>query len=87
MGTIHDDRLEQQRGQARTHPVRIAILGLYAADKPLDPEYLRLAVAALAAQATSDPQDFRGELPDRPTVALIEYHLLVLRQLELLPPD
>jgi hypothetical protein len=47
---------------------------------------LRLSILAVATQGKSlDPEDLRRELPDRPAVAVIEYHLLVLRQVELLP--
>lgn len=46
---------------------------------------MRLSILALAAQGKSlDPQDLHRELPDRPTVAVIGYHLLVLRQVDLL---
>lgn len=66
---MHDrDLLKARRDQARSHPVRIAIL-------------------ALAAQGNwMDPEDLHQELPNRPPLALIEYHLLVLRQVGLLPP-
>lgn len=47
---------------------------------------LRLGLIALSAQGKSlDPEDLRRELPDRPSVAVIEYHLMVLREAELLP--
>jgi hypothetical protein len=47
---------------------------------------LRLAIIALSVQGKSlDPEDLRRELPDRPSVVVIEYHLLVLREVELLP--
>ena len=47
---------------------------------------LRLAIIALSVQGKSlDPEDLRRELADRPSVAPIEYHLLVLRQVGLLP--
>ena len=62
-------RPEARRDQARTHPVRIAILAL-----------------ANQGKSSTDTEDFRRELPERPTVALIDYHLLVLRQVGLLPP-
>ena len=80
-------RLEARRDHARTHPVRIAILAFAANEKSLDPEDLRLAILALASQGKSstDPKDLRRELPERPTVDLIDYHLLVLRQVGLLP--
>lgn len=49
---------------------------------------LRLKVLALAVRRgqSLDPEDLRRELPDRPSVAAIEYHLLILQQVELLPP-
>jgi hypothetical protein len=47
---------------------------------------LRLAILALATQGKSmEPDDIRRELPTRPPVAVIEYHLLVLRCAGLLP--
>jgi len=47
---------------------------------------LRLRILALASQGKSlDPEDVRQELPDRPSVAVIKYHLSVLRAAELLP--
>jgi hypothetical protein len=47
---------------------------------------LRISILALAAQGKSlDPADLRRELPTHPAVPVIEYHLLVLRQLDLLP--
>lgn len=47
---------------------------------------LRLTLIALSVQGKSlDPEDLRRELPDHPSVAVIKYHLLVLRQVELLP--
>ena len=50
---------------------------------------LRLQILALTSKRNRslDPDDLRRELPERPAVAVIEYHLLVLRQVELLPPD
>jgi hypothetical protein len=50
---------------------------------------LRLKILALAAHKgpSLDPDDLRRKLPDRPTVAAIQYHLLVLRQVGLLPFD
>lgn len=47
---------------------------------------LRLGILSLVTQGNSmDPEDLRRELPTHPAVALIEYHLLVLRQAGLLP--
>lgn len=48
---------------------------------------LRLKILALAARKNQslEPADLRRELPDHPTLAVIEYHLLVLRQVGLLP--
>lgn len=50
---------------------------------------LRLNILALAEKRhqSLDSEDLRRELPERPAVAVIEYHLLVLRQVGLLPPD
>jgi hypothetical protein len=50
---------------------------------------LRLKILALSIRRKQslDPEDLRRELPEHPTVAAIEYHLLVLRQVELLPSD
>lgn len=50
---------------------------------------LRLNIIALSVRKghSLDPKDLRRELPGRPTVALLEYHLRVLRQVELLPPE
>jgi hypothetical protein len=50
---------------------------------------LRLHLIALSVRRgqSLDPEDLRRELPDRPAVALIEYHLRVLRQVGLLPTD
>lgn len=80
-------RPEARRDYARTHPVRIAILALAANEKSLNPEDLRRAILTLANQGKSstDPEDLRRELPKRPTIDLIDYHLLVLRQVGLLP--
>lgn len=49
---------------------------------------LRAKILALAQKPhqSLDPDDLCQELADCPTVAAIEYHLLVLRQVELLPP-
>jgi hypothetical protein len=47
---------------------------------------LRLCVLALATQGKSlDPTHLRQELPTHPEVRVINYHLSVLRQVELLP--
>ncbi len=48
---------------------------------------LRLNILALSQRRSQslDPGDLRRELPDRPAVEVIEYHLLVLQQVELLP--
>ena len=48
---------------------------------------LRLQILALASKRSRslDPHDLRRELPDRPGVAVIQYHLLVLKRVELLP--
>lgn len=47
---------------------------------------VRLAILAQAVQGKSLlPEDLRRELPTHPSVAVIEYHLLVLRQVKLLP--
>jgi len=50
---------------------------------------LRLKILALSVRrgGSLDPRDLRRELPDRPNVAKIKYHLLVLRQANLLPPE
>lgn len=47
---------------------------------------LRLKVLALAVKRgqSLDPDDLRRELAERPSVALIEYHLRVLREVGLL---
>lgn len=48
---------------------------------------LRLAILALAVQEKSmDPEDLHRELPAHPGFPLIQYHLSVLRQVDLLPP-
>lgn len=49
---------------------------------------LRLHIIALSVRRgqSLDPHDLQRELPDHPSVRLIEYHLLVLRQVDLLPP-
>jgi hypothetical protein len=48
---------------------------------------LRLKILALAQnrRRSLDPDDLRWELPERPGVALIEYHLGVLDRAQLLP--
>jgi hypothetical protein len=47
---------------------------------------LRLSILALSTTSKSlDLEDLRRELPTHPALAVIEYHLLVLRQVELLP--
>lgn len=48
---------------------------------------LRLKILALSVRKgrSLDPKDLRRELPERPAVAKIEYHLRALRQVELLP--
>jgi len=47
---------------------------------------LRLAILALPVQGKSlDADDLRRELPTHPTTGVIEYHLSVLRRIELLP--
>ncbi len=48
---------------------------------------LRLKILALAQKRNQslDPEDLRWELPERPAVAVIEYHLLVLERAQLLP--
>jgi hypothetical protein len=48
---------------------------------------LRLKILALSARRSRslDPDDLKRELPDHPAVAVIEYHLSVLRQVDLLP--
>jgi hypothetical protein len=46
---------------------------------------LRLAILALSVQGKSlDPKDLHRELPTHPRIATIEYHLSVLRQVDLL---
>jgi hypothetical protein len=48
---------------------------------------LRLGILALANQGKSmDPEDLHRELPTHPALVVIDYHLLVLRQADLLPP-
>ena len=49
---------------------------------------LRLKILALSVRRgrSLDPEDLRRELPERPAVAVIEYHLRVLCQSGLLPP-
>jgi len=48
---------------------------------------LRLSIIALSVQGKSlDPDDLRWDLPDGGSVAMIEYHLLVLNRVGLLPP-
>jgi hypothetical protein len=47
---------------------------------------LRLAILALASQGKAmNPPDLHRELPAHPAVAVIEYHLLVLQRVGLLP--
>lgn len=48
---------------------------------------LRLKILALSIRRgqSPNPEDLRRELPGRPAVAKIEYHLLVLQQAQLLP--
>jgi hypothetical protein len=50
---------------------------------------LRLKILALVVRRNQslDPEALRRELPDHPSVAVIDYHLLVLRQVGLLPSD
>lgn len=47
---------------------------------------LRLHIIALSSRKgqSLDPEDLRRELLDHPTVAVIEYHLFVLRKVGLL---
>lgn len=48
---------------------------------------LRRSILVLSTQGESlDPEDVRRKLPAHPATALIEYHLSVLRQVDLLPP-
>lgn len=48
---------------------------------------LRRSILALATQGKAlDPEDLRRELPAHPATAVIEYHLSVLQQVDLLPP-
>lgn len=48
---------------------------------------LRLQILALAQRPgqSLDPRDLRQKLPKCPTVAVVEYHLKVLREVELIP--
>jgi len=48
---------------------------------------LRLKILALSVRKgrSLDPEDLRRELPERPAVVKIAYHLRVLRQVGLLP--
>ena len=48
---------------------------------------LRLEILALSAcrGRSLDPENLRRELPERPSLAVIAYHLSVLRQVGLLP--
>jgi hypothetical protein len=50
---------------------------------------LRLKILALSVRKgrSLDPEDLRRELPERPAVAKIAYHLAVLRQVGLLRGD
>lgn len=58
------------------HPIRVAARR----------HDLRLRILDLAALGESlDPEDLRRELPAHPTIAVVEYHLSVLRQVGLLP--
>lgn len=63
------DPLQRLHDYARSHPTRLNILALIAQGRG----------------GLLDPEDFRRELPDRPPVPVIEYHLLVLRQIGLVP--
>lgn len=48
---------------------------------------LRRSILAFATEGkTLGPDDLRRELPTHPATVLIEYHLSVLRQVDLLPP-
>lgn len=49
---------------------------------------LRLQILALIAKGSRslDPDDLRRELPQRPAVAVIKYHLKALREVGLIPP-
>lgn len=49
---------------------------------------MRLHIIALSVRKgqSLDPKDLRRELPDHPAVAVIDYHLRVLRRADLLPP-
>lgn len=48
---------------------------------------MRLKILALASKRNRalDSADRRRELPERPAVTVIEYHLKVLREVDLLP--
>lgn len=48
---------------------------------------LRLKILALTQRRnrSRDPEDLRWELPERPAAVVVAYHLLVLKEVELLP--
>jgi len=63
------DDAERQE-YARSHPLRVMILAL---------------IVQGGGVRSLDPEDLRQELPKHPAVAVIEYHLRVLRDAKLLP--
>lgn len=66
-----EDISKALRDQARNHHIRRGILALVAGDRG----------RSLAAA------DLQRDLPEHPSIPVIEYHLLVLRQADLLPPQ
>ena len=58
-----------RRDQARRHDLRLKILALVAQDR----------------HRSLDPEDLSRLLPDHPAATVVEYHLAVLRRVDLLP--
>ena len=70
MSVAHrEDHRRELQDRARRHPLRLQILALIAKD----------------GSRSLDPADLRRELPTRPAVAVIKYHLKALREVGLVP--
>ena len=69
MSVVYSDLMKARQDDARRHPLRLNIL----------------ALAVQSRGTWLNPDDLHRELPDHPAVAVIEYHLLVLRRVDLLP--
>jgi hypothetical protein len=67
-------------------PLRDAVLEAMRDQARSHPLRLKILALALRKGQSPDPEDLRRKLPDHPSIAAIEYHLQVLRRVELLSP-